>query len=57
MKFFLTYVPIMVAFMVGMYNLYWYYSPFVRGHVEITDHNIVTNAEKGFGKYVTFKPA
>jgi len=53
MKFMVMFVPIFLAFMVGMYNLYWYYDPSVRGTVEIVDHNISTRAEEGFGKYVT----
>jgi len=52
MKFFVMFVPIFLAFMVGMYNLYWYYDPSVRSSVEIVDHNISTRAEEGFGKYV-----
>jgi len=51
MKFMVMFVPIFLAFMVGMYNLYWYYDPSVRRAVEIVDHNITTRAEKGFGKY------
>ena len=51
MKFMVTFVTIFLAFMVGMYNLYWYYDPDVRGEVELEDHNIQTRAEKGFGKY------
>ena len=49
MKFMVTFVPIFLAFMVGMYNIYWYYDPNVRGHVEVRDHNIKTMAEQGFG--------
>ena len=52
MKFMVTFVPIFMAFMVGMYNMYWYYEPSVRRQVETFDHNIKTKAEKGFGKYV-----
>jgi len=52
MKFMVTFVPIFLAFMVGMYNLYWYYDPSVRSHVELIDHKITTKAEEGFGKYV-----
>lgn len=51
MKFMVTFVPIMMAFMVGMYNIYWYYDPTVRGIVEVQDHQINTKAEQGFGKY------
>ena len=50
MKFMVMFVPIFLAFMVGMYNLYWYYDPSVRRNVEIVDHNISTKAEQGFGK-------
>jgi len=50
MKFMVMFVPIFLAFMVGMYNLYWYYDPSVRGTVEMVDHNITTRAEEGFGK-------
>ena len=50
MKFMSTFVLIFLAFMVGMYNLYWYYDPAVRGQAEIHDHNIRTRAEKEFGK-------
>lgn len=51
MKFMVTFVPIFLAFMVGMYNLYWYYDPSVRGVVEIEDHKTKTNAQENFGKY------
>lgn len=50
MKFMVTFVPIFLAFMVGMYNLYWYYDPSVRSIVEMEDHKIKTNAQDGFGK-------
>jgi len=30
MKFMVMFVPIFLAFMVGMYNLYWYYDPSVQ---------------------------
>src|SRR6218665_4158384 len=49
MKFMVTFVPIFLAFMVGMYNLYWYYDPSVRNIVEIVDHKINTKAQEGFG--------
>jgi len=51
MKFMVTFVPIFLAFMVGMYNLYWYYDPAVREKVEVHSHNITTRAEEGFGRY------
>lgn len=54
MRFMVTFVPIFLAFMVGMYNLYWYYDPSVRSQVEIVDHKIRTRAEEGFGTYVCF---
>ena len=50
MKFMVTFVPIFLAFMVGMYNLYWYYDPTVREKVEVPNHNITTIAEGGFGR-------
>jgi hypothetical protein len=50
MKFMVTFVPIFLAFMVGMYNLYWYYDPSVRDQVEVVKHHIHTNAQDGFGK-------
>jgi hypothetical protein len=49
MRFMVTFVPIFLAFMVGMYNLYWYYDPSVRGNVELVDHHIQTKAQEGFG--------
>ena len=53
MKFMVTFVPIFAAFMVGMYNMYWYYDPSVRNNVEtMHEQDIVTRAEKGFGKSV-----
>ena len=50
MKFMVTFVPLFLAFMVGMYNLYWYYDPSVRKTVELKDHGIKTKAQEGFGK-------
>lgn len=47
-----TFVPIFLAFMVGMYNLYWYYDPSVRNIVEVVDHKITTKAQEGFGTCV-----
>nr|AWJ68223.1 putative transient receptor potential channel 4 [Hirudo verbana] len=56
MKFMVTFVPIFLAFMVGMYNLYWYYDPQVRKVVENTNHNIHTRAQDGFGNLeLTFR--
>ena len=49
MKFFAAFIPIFITFMIGLYNMYWYYDPSVRGQVEQTDHNITTKAELGFG--------
>ncbi|ELT93222.1 hypothetical protein CAPTEDRAFT_147411, partial [Capitella teleta] len=40
MKFMVTFVPISLAFIVGMYNMYWYYNPKVRGNVELTFRTI-----------------
>lgn len=60
MKFMVTFVPIFLAFMVGMYNLYWYYDPSVRNIVEVVDHKITTKAQEGFGTcvniYLWFSP-
>ena len=50
MKFMVMFVPIMVTFMMGLYNMYWYYLPSVSAQVEVEDHNITTRAEKGFGR-------
>ncbi|ESO08660.1 hypothetical protein HELRODRAFT_169548 [Helobdella robusta] len=56
MKFMVTFVPIFLAFMVGMHNLYWYYDPRVRSVVEMKDHKIETNAQEGFGNLeLTFR--
>lgn len=50
MKFMITFVPLFIAFMVGLYNMYWYYDPAVRRTVEHVQYeNTSTKAEKGFG--------
>ncbi|XP_029640463.1 short transient receptor potential channel 3 [Octopus sinensis] len=46
-KFAVIISVVIFAFMVGLYNLYWYYS--IRKIVEIRDHNVKPQAEKFFG--------
>ncbi|XP_052830145.1 short transient receptor potential channel 7 [Octopus bimaculoides] len=46
-KFAVIISVVIFAFMVGLYNLYWYYS--IRKIVEIRDHNVKPQAQKFFG--------
>lgn len=47
---------VIVAFLVGLNNLYWYYAPSVRNQVELFAHGSQkTAAEESFGKYVKRK--
>jgi hypothetical protein len=41
-------VLVFSAFMVGLRNLFWYYS--VREEIEVTNHNFSTKAEVYFGE-------
>ncbi|KAK3086418.1 hypothetical protein FSP39_018180 [Pinctada imbricata] len=47
MKFLLLVILVFGAFMVGLHNLFWYYS--VQEHVEVTDHMFEFQAKKYFG--------
>lgn len=49
--FMLFFGTVIAAFLFGLRNLYWYYSPSVKEAVEITsDHDSnSTNAEEAFG--------
>nr|XP_034338793.1 short transient receptor potential channel 3-like isoform X1 [Crassostrea gigas] len=48
-KFLAIFLVILVAFMVGLHNLYWYYPKQVREKVEFINHNITVRAEESFG--------
>lgn len=47
LKFMLLFIVVIGSFMVGLHNLYWYYS--VHDDIEITDHEFQFKAEKYFG--------
>ncbi|XP_050397743.2 short transient receptor potential channel 7 isoform X2 [Patella vulgata] len=49
MKFFVVFLVLFIAFMVGLHNLYWYYPKNVRKEVELIPNNITTVAEENFG--------
>ncbi|ESO82714.1 hypothetical protein LOTGIDRAFT_108754, partial [Lottia gigantea] len=49
MKFFVVFLVLFIAFMVGLHNLYWYYPKNVRKDVELLPNNITTVAEENFG--------
>uniref|UniRef100_A0A8W8K9B7 Transient receptor ion channel domain-containing protein n=1 Tax=Magallana gigas TaxID=29159 RepID=A0A8W8K9B7_MAGGI len=54
LKFMLLFIVVIGSFMVGLHNLYWYYS--VHDDIEITDHEFQFKAEKYFGTVlVTFR--
>ncbi|XP_061163089.1 short transient receptor potential channel 6-like [Saccostrea echinata] len=54
LKFMLLFIVVIGSFMVGLHNLYWYYS--VHDDIEITDHDFDFKAEKYFGTVlVTFR--
>ncbi|XP_048773231.1 short transient receptor potential channel 7-like isoform X2 [Ostrea edulis] len=54
LKFMLLFMVVIGSFMVGLHNLYWYYS--VHEDIEITDHDFEFKAEKYFGTVlVTFR--
>ncbi|XP_022343320.2 short transient receptor potential channel 7-like isoform X5 [Crassostrea virginica] len=48
-KFLAIFLVILVAFMVGLHNLYWYYPKQVREKVEFMKNNITVRAEEAFG--------
>lgn len=48
LKFLAVFNLVMVAFLVGLHNLFWYYS--ASDSIEIVDKNITTKAEIYFGK-------
>ena len=52
LKFMLLFIVVIGSFMVGLHNLYWYYS--VHDDIEITDHAFQFKAEKYFGTYDLF---
>lgn len=47
LKFMLLFIVVIGSFMVGLHNLYWYYS--VHDDIEITHHDFQFKAEKYFG--------
>ncbi len=50
-KFGVIFMIVLLAFFVGLNNLYWYYEPGVRAIVEMDTHEkVITNAEQAFGK-------
>ncbi|XP_048780168.1 short transient receptor potential channel 7-like isoform X1 [Ostrea edulis] len=49
MKFLAIFLVILIAFMVGLHNLYWYYPKQVREKVEFMKNNITVRAEEAFG--------
>lgn len=54
LKFMLLFIVVIGSFMVGLHNLYWYYS--VHDDIEITNHDFQFKAEKYFGTVlVTFR--
>ncbi|XP_021357995.1 short transient receptor potential channel 3-like isoform X2 [Mizuhopecten yessoensis] len=47
LKFLALFMLVLGAFMVGLFNLFWYYS--VHEEIEVTDHGFTFSAEKHFG--------
>ncbi|XP_067652224.1 short transient receptor potential channel 7-like isoform X3 [Haliotis asinina] len=47
LKFLALFSVVILAFMVGLHNLYWYYSS--RHDIEVVQRNFTVNAEKSFG--------
>ncbi|XP_033754245.1 short transient receptor potential channel 3-like [Pecten maximus] len=47
LKFLALFMLVLGAFMVGLFNLFWYYS--VHDAIEVTDHQFTFSAEKHFG--------
>ncbi|KAL3860515.1 hypothetical protein ACJMK2_010634 [Sinanodonta woodiana] len=51
-KFIVVFFVVLVAFMVGLHNLYWYYPLGERGPTTFLPNNATTEAEKNFGIWV-----
>ena len=39
------------SYIIGFFNIYWYYFPDTRSEAEVEDHNLQVNAGDAFGRW------
>ena len=50
-RFMILFGLIFFSYIIGFFNIYWYYFPDTRSEAEVEDHNLQVNAGDAFGRW------